>query len=100
MAIRGERVERSFAHSYDTGGLRRVHLRGTVNILKRVLIQASGFNLGLVMRRVLGVGTPRGFQGRVAALILRLVDGYRAIITVVSRLTRSCDRDLPRVDQA
>jgi DDE family transposase len=41
---RGERVERSFAHIYDTGGMRRTHLRRHVNILKRVLIHASGFN--------------------------------------------------------
>jgi transposase len=59
---RGERVERSFAHAYDTGGMRRTHLRGTTNILKRVLVHVSGFNLGLVMRRLLGVGTPRGLQ--------------------------------------
>ena len=66
---RGERVERSFAHTYDTGGMRRTHLRGTTNILKRVLIHASGFNLGLVMRRLIGVGTPRSLQGRLAVLI-------------------------------
>ena len=79
---RGERVERSFAHTYDTGGMRRTHLRGTTNILKRVLVHASGFNLGLVMRRLLGVGTPRGFQGRVAALIAFLLSVYRAIAEV------------------
>jgi transposase len=93
---RGERVERSFAHTYDTGGMRRTHLRGSANILKRVLIQTSGFNLGLVMRRLLGVGTPRGFQGRGTALILLFVGFWRTIIAVVSRsLTRSCDRDRP-----
>ena len=80
---RGERVERSFAHVYDTGGMRRTHLRGTTNILKRVLVHASGFNLGLVMRRLLGVGTPRGLQGRLAALIAILVSGYHAITVVV-----------------
>src|SRR5438874_2740644 len=81
---RGERVERSFAHNYDTGGMRRTHLRGTTNILKRVLIHASGFNLGLVMRRLIGVGTPRGLQGRLAALILVLVSVYRWISAVIS----------------
>jgi len=63
--------------------MRRTHLRGTTNILKRVLAQVSGFNLGLVMRRLLGVGTPRGFQGRLAALIALLVRVYRAITEVV-----------------
>ena len=61
---RGESVERSFAHLYDTGGLRRTHLRGHSNILKRLLIHAGAFNLGLLMRQVFGHGTPRGLQGR------------------------------------
>ena len=61
---RGESVERSFAHLYDTGGLRRTHLRGHSNILKRLLIHAGAFNLGLLMRQVFGRGTPRGLQGR------------------------------------
>ena len=66
---RGELVERSFAHMYETGGMRRTHLRGHDNIIKRLLIHAGGFNLGLVMRKLLGNGTPRGFQGRLNALL-------------------------------
>jgi len=73
MRQRGERIERSFAHVYDTGGMRRTHLRGHTNILKRLLIHAGGFNLGLVMRQLIGVGTPRGLQGRLAAVIGALV---------------------------
>ena len=69
MRQRGERIERSFAHLYDTGGMRRTHLRGHTNILKRLLIHAGGFNLGLVMRHLIGIGTPRGLQGRVAAVL-------------------------------
>ena len=61
---RGEYVERSFAHVYDTGGLRRTHLRGHQNILKRLLVHASAFNLGLLIRTAFGRGTPRGLQGR------------------------------------
>jgi transposase len=79
---RGERVERSFAHTYDTGGMRRTHLRGTTNILKRVLVHVSGFNLGLVMRRLVGVGTPRGLQGRLAALLILVAGAYRAITVI------------------
>jgi transposase len=91
---RGERVERSFAHTYDTGGMRRTHLRGHVNILKRVLVHASGFNLGLVMRRLVGVGTPRGLQGRLPALLTRLVSVYRTItLGVITRWDGSRDRD-------
>jgi transposase len=66
---RGERVERSFAHMYETGGMRRTHLRRHDNIIKRLLIHAGAFNLGLVMRKLLGNGTPRGFQGRMNALL-------------------------------
>jgi transposase len=69
MRQRGERIERSFAHLYDTGGMRRTHLRGHQNILKRLLIHAGGFNLGLLLRSILGVGTPRGLQGRRAAVL-------------------------------
>jgi len=70
---RGELLERSFAHLYETGGLRRVHLRRHPNILKRLLVHAAAFNLGLVMRQLLGRGTPRGLQGYEAALFLTLL---------------------------
>ncbi len=73
MRQRGERIERSFAHLYDTGGMRRTHLRGHTNILKRLLIHAGGFNLGLVMRHLIGIGTPRGLQGRLAATMAGLI---------------------------
>jgi hypothetical protein len=63
LRLRGERLERPFAHLYETGGMRRVHLRGHTNILKRLLTHTSGFNLGLLMRQLIGVGTPRGLQG-------------------------------------
>jgi len=59
---RGELLERSFAHCYDTGGMRRVHLRGRLNIAKRLLVHAAAFNLGLVLRRQLGTGKPRGLR--------------------------------------
>ncbi len=44
--------------------MRRVHLRGRDNILKRLLIHICGLNLGLLMRWACGLGTPRGLQGR------------------------------------
>lgn len=53
--------------------MRRTHLRGHTNILKRLLIHAGGFNLGLVMRHLIGCGTPRGLQGRLAATIAALI---------------------------
>ena len=72
MRCRGERIERSFAHLYDTGGMRRTHLRGHTNILKRLLIHAGGFNLGLIMRQLIGLGTPRGLQDRRPAVLATL----------------------------
>jgi transposase len=66
---RGERLERPFAHLYETGRMRRVHLRGHDNILKRVLLHAGALNLGLLMRQVVGIGTPRSLQGCAVALL-------------------------------
>lgn len=65
---RGELLERPCAHLYETGGLRRAYVRGQENVLKRVLVHAGAFNLGLWMRTLFGVGTPRSLQGRVTAL--------------------------------
>ena len=72
MRKRGELVERSFAHAYDTGGMRRTHLKRHRNILKRLLIHVAGFNLSLILRTLLGFGTARGLQG----LAGRFVDGF------------------------
>lgn len=98
LRLRGERLERPFAHLYETGGLRRVYLRGHTNIRKRLLIHAGGFNLGLLMRQLIGVGTPRGLQGRLAAVLVTLVTLIQALSAAItchrspvrlsSRLTR------------
>src|SRR5271169_4915472 len=69
---RGELVERSFAHCYETGGLRRCHLRGRDNILKRQLIHVGAFNLSLILRQMLGAGTPRELRNRVGRRILQV----------------------------
>ena len=71
---RGERLERPNTHLYETGGMRRLHLRGHRNILKRLLVQVCGFNLGLLMRHLTGAGTPRSLQGRAGALVDALID--------------------------
>jgi transposase len=60
---RGEMIERTFAHCYETGGMRRTHLRNHDNILKRLLVHVAGMNLGLLLRNLYGVGTPRSLQG-------------------------------------
>jgi transposase len=61
---RGELVKRSFAHCYETGGMRRTHLRGHENILKRQLIHVGAFNLSLILRVLLGSGKPREWKNR------------------------------------
>lgn len=65
---RGEMVERPFAHCYETGGMRRTHLRGHDNIRKRLLIHVGACNLGLLMRSLCGAGTPKGLAALAAAL--------------------------------
>ena len=71
---RGEVVERTFAHMYETGGMRRVWVRGHENVRKRVLIQAAACNIGLLLRHQTGIGTPRSLQGRALSAICRLID--------------------------
>ena len=83
---RGEVVERTFAHLYETGGMRRVWVRGHENVRKRVLIQAAACNIGLLLRRLTGVGTPRSLQGRALSAICRLIG---RLIDRWGRLTRA-----------
>ena len=80
---RDELLERPNAHLYETGGMRRVHLRGHPNILKRLLVHVCGFNLGLLMRQLTGVGTPRSLQGRAAAAVGALVGLLHAVWAAV-----------------
>jgi len=89
---RGELIERSFAHVLETGGMRRVHLRGRINVLKRMLLQVGGFNLSLVMRKLIGRGTPRGLQGLFSGVFSSLVMLW-AIVSNVWRHAAGCGRD-------
>jgi len=86
---RGEFIERSFAHCYETGGMRRCTLRGRENILKRQLIHVGAFNLSLILRKTLGAGTPRELKNRATALVLRLFEwltsSLRSDVEVESR---------------
>ena len=90
--LRSELAERSFAHMYDTGGMRRTHLRGRENILKRVLIHAVGFNLALMLRERYGMGKPRslgrGFDPLWAVRIVRLT--LHLMATAENRTFNSC----------
>src|SRR5450755_2697418 len=70
--LRGELCERSFAHCYETGAMRRMYVRGEDNVNKRVLVQAAAFNIGLLLRKLSGWGKPRQAQGRKNAVIALL----------------------------
>ena len=85
---RGEKLERAFAHLLETGGMRRTHLRGHENILKRMLVHGAGFNLGLLMRSRFGHGTPRSLQGRSASTLRAgaLADAFSALFRPQSRV--------------
>ena len=78
---RGELLERPFAHQYETGAMRRLHVRGRDNVAKRVLLQAAAFNLALILRSMTRAGTPRGLadlkQSLLSAL-LRVLDALAA----------------------
>ena len=71
--LRAEIVERSFAHNLDRGGMRRTWLRGRENVHKRYLLHVAGHNLSLLMRKLIGAGTPReavaGGYGCICVLI-------------------------------
>jgi transposase len=82
---RTELVERSFALLLDRGGMRRAWLRGRENLRKRYLVHVAGYNLGLIMRLLVGAGTPREFVVRASAhlLVLTTVDGAALILLTV-----------------
>ena len=71
---RGELVERTFAHCYETGGMRRCTLHGRKNILKRLLIHVGAFNISLILRKMLGSGKPRELKNRAAGLASGLIE--------------------------
>jgi transposase len=77
--IRSELTERTFAHMYETGGMRRVHLRGRNNILKRLLLHGAAFNLSLILRQALGAGKPKQLRA--------ILSGVFASLTLIAAIT-------------
>ena len=105
LRCRGELLERPFAHVCETGGMRRVHLRGHPNILKRLLVQVAGCDLGLLLRQMIGVGTPRSLQGRPAALFRAVFRQFRDLWDVLRRswalfMPTSSSMTSPRRDES
>jgi transposase len=79
--LRREKVERSFAHLCETGGARRSWLRGVGKVFKRYVIQGVAHNLGVMMRALFGMGTPRSLQGSgVFALLRRLIERIGRVV--------------------
>src|SRR3982750_2783429 len=89
--LRTELVERSFALLLDRGGMRRAWLRGRENLRKRYLVHVAGYNLGLLMRLLVGAGTPREFVARASAhlFVLASADGAALVILVVTTGTEA-----------
>ncbi|VUX46344.1 transposase [Candidatus Defluviicoccus seviourii] len=81
MRRRGEIAERSFPHTLDRGGMRRTWLHGRENVHKRYLIHVAGHNLGLLMRQIIGAGTPREATAR--GLLLLVVVFAEDILAIV-----------------
>lgn len=92
--LRSELTERSFAHMYETGGMRRTHLRKRSNILKRLLIHAVGFNLALLVRSKHGMGKPRTLQGVSDRLLIAQIALWTLYVLLVS-LEANNEGELP-----
>ncbi len=82
--LRAEIVERSFAHILDRGGMRRTWLRGRDNIHKRYLLHVAGHNLGLLMRRLIGAGTPKEAIAKAKGLMVLVPLPHRSILILVA----------------
>jgi transposase len=89
--LRAELVERSFALTLDRGGMRRAWLRGRENLKKRYLVHVAGYNLGLVMRLLVGAGTPREFVAGIAAhaVLLTTTEGEVLVVLTVATGTEA-----------
>lgn len=93
---RVELNERSNAGMYETGGMRRTHLKTHAKILKRLIVHAAGFNLSILMRRMFGVGKPRVMQGEDGGRVglLACLHGLvAALVAIYAATTASCNRE-------
>ena len=77
---RGERIERNFAHQFDTGGLDRLYVRGKDNVRKKFLLQAAACNLALLMRLRHGSGKPRAGHDKAVDALLMILSVMKAVV--------------------
>ena len=94
LRSRGELLERPFAHCYETGAMRRTHLRGHEKILKRLLIHVGASNLSLLMRTLCGIGKPKTLQDLPGGLLTLLQGLWRALERVLRPCTLARGSDL------
>ena len=73
QAQRGEKIERNFAHQFDTGGMDRLYVRGMVNVHKKLLLQAAACNLALLLRSYYGAGKPRAAHDRIIEAVFAIL---------------------------
>jgi hypothetical protein len=95
---RGELLERPFAHQYETGAMRRLHVRGRGNVAKRVLLQAAAFNLALILRSITKAGTPKGLadlKRKIVLALLRILAALWALPAPISGSTNIHRSDFP-----
>ncbi len=84
---RGEKIERNFAHQFDTGGLDRLYVRGLNNVHKKFLIQAAACNLALLLRLRRGSGKPRAAHDRASGAILMILIVRKLVEETFSRVS-------------
>jgi transposase len=87
---RGEKIERNFAHQFDTGGMDRLYVRGVGNVHKKLLIQAAACNLALLMRSRYGAGKPRAAHDQAFEAILAILALIRAISSISQPWNVNC----------
>jgi transposase len=76
---RGEKIERNFAHQFDTGGMDRLWVRGLENVHKKLLIQAAACNLALLMRSIYGVGKPKAAHDQLRQAVFAILAFIRGV---------------------
>ncbi len=82
--LRAEVVERGFAQVLDRGGMRRTWLRGRENVGKRYLIHVAGHNLGVLLRQLIGAGTPREAAAKGLAVLLLVLRQEQSLIIILA----------------
>ena len=92
---RGEKIERNFAHQFDTGGMDRLYVRGIDNVHKKLLVQAAACNLALLMRSVYGAGKPRAAHDQSVEAIFAILAFIRLLESVWEASSANSD-ELPR----